>query len=312
MKSIKDTMQELSYKDRMETEYEKFKATVLNDQDVKEFLDQNRPLLNRKIFDRALLKMYEYHNQSKECSKCPSLGECFNIMPGYQAHLTLKNKVSIELDYRRCPTKVLADLQKEKGNKIKSVYIPSNLLKASFIDIYEEDDYRFQIKQEVWSFLKNYTSNKKVKGFYIHGGFGVGKTYILCAVANELADKEIESMIMYFPEFIRELKSVMTNESAFNKKLDSAKKTPVLMFDDIGAESMTSWMRDEILGPILQYRMLEELPTFFTSNLNLDELLRHYTHSQKGEEEGIKAQRILERIRFLSSEIELVDINHRK
>jgi primosomal protein DnaI len=311
MKSIKDTMNQLSYPERMETEYEKFKAIVVNDPDVKVFLDQHRPFLNRKIFDRGLLKMYEFHNQSKECSKCPSLGECVNMIPGYQPQLLLKNKESIELDYHRCPSKVLADSQKEKEQKIKSVYIPSNLLSASFMDIYEDDEYRYQIKQKVWTFLKSYNSNKKTKGFYIHGGFGVGKTYILCAIANELAEKNTESMIMYFPEFIRELKSVMSNEGSFNKKLDSAKKVPVLMFDDIGAESMTSWMRDEILGPILQYRMLENLPTFFTSNLNFDELLRHYTYSQKGEEEGIKAQRILERIKYLSSEIELVDINHR-
>ncbi len=312
MKSIKDTMQQLPYKERMEQEYEKFKSVVIEDPKVKEFLEQNSPFLNRKIFDRGLLKMYEYHNQSKECSNCKSLQACVNMIPGYEAHLVLRNKESIELDYRRCSNKVLSDLQKEKEKKIKSVYIPSNLLKASFMDIYEDDDYRYQIKQKVWSFLKNYSKDQKLKGFYIHGGFGVGKTYILCAIANELADKDIESMIMYFPEFIRELKSVMTQESAFNEKLETAKKTPVLMFDDIGAESMTSWMRDEILGPILQYRMLEELPTFFTSNLNLDELLRHYTYSQKGEEEGIKAQRILERIKFLSNEIELVDINHRR
>lgn len=295
----------------MEEQYEKFKDIVLNDPDIKDFLDQNRAFLNRKIFDRGLLKMYEYHTQSKECAKCPSLAECVNMVPGYQPHLVLKNKQAIDLDYQQCPSKVLADLQKEKKNKIKSVYIPSNLLNASFMDIYEDDDYRRQIKQQIWSFLKTYKTNKKTKGFFIHGGFGVGKTFILCAIANELAEDNTESLIMYFPEFIRELKSVMNNEGAFNEKLETAKKIPVLMFDDIGAESMTSWMRDEILGPILQYRMLEDLPTFFTSNLNLDELLRHYTYSQKGEEEGIKAQRILERIKYLAEEIELVDVNHR-
>ncbi|MBM6617508.1 primosomal protein DnaI [Bacillus suaedaesalsae] len=311
MKSIKDALNQMSYPKRMEEQYEKFKDIVLNDPDIKVFLDQNRPFLNRKIFDSGLLKMYEYHTQSKECANCPSLSECVNMVPGYHPQLVLKNKQSIELDYQQCPSKVLAEIQKEKKNKIKSVYIPSNLLNATFMDIYEDDEYRYQIKQQIWSFLKSYKSNKNTKGFYIHGGFGVGKTYILCAIANELAEENTESMIMYFPEFIRELKSVMSNEGAFNNKLEAAKKVPVLMFDDIGAESMTSWMRDEILGPILQYRMLEKLPTFFTSNLNLDELLRHYTYSQKGEEEGIKAKRILERVKFLTEEIELVDINRR-
>ena len=38
---------------------------------------------------------------------------------------------------------------------------------------------------------------------------------------------------------------------------------PVLILDDIGSEMNTQWVRDEVLGPILQFRMLEELPTFF-------------------------------------------------
>ena len=42
------------------------------------------------------------------------------------------------------------------------------------------------------------------------------------------------------------------------------------MLDDIGSESMTSWMRDEVLGRILNYRMHKGLPTFFTSNNNYD------------------------------------------
>lgn len=312
MKSIKDTLNDFSNRGRFEAEYERFKETVLSDPYVKDFLEQNRAFLNRKIFDQGMLKLYEFSTASKECQDCPNLGECKNMIKGYHPHLYLKDKQSIEIEYSKCPSKVYTDLQKEKQNKIKSVYIPSDLLQASIHDIYEDDEIRFRIKQLVWEFIESYGEKQQVKGLYISGGFGVGKTFILCAIANELASlKNTESMIVYFPEFIRELKGVMGSDDLFNKKLDAAKKTPVLMLDDIGAESMTSWMRDEILGPILQHRMMERLPTFFSSNLSMKELLRHYTYSQKGEEEGIKAQRIMERIRYLASEIELIDENRR-
>ena len=36
------------------------------------------------------------------------------------------------------------------------------------------------------------------------------------------------------------------------------------MIDDIGAESMTSWIRDDVLSVILQYRMQEQLVTTFS------------------------------------------------
>lgn len=51
------------------------------------------------------------------------------------------------------------------------------------------------------------------------------------------------------------------------EKLDAVKRSPILMIDDIGADAMSSWIRDEVFGVILQYRMQEQLPTFFSSNL---------------------------------------------
>lgn len=84
------------------------------------------------------------------------------------------------------------------------------------------------------------------------------------------------------------------------------------MLDDIGAEAMTAWTRDEVLGAILQFRMQEELPTFFSSNYNMKQLEAHLTFTQNGMEEQLKARRIMERIRFLSKEVPLEGKNRRK
>ena len=54
--------------------------------------------------------------------------------------------------------------------------------------------------------------------------------------------------------------------------VDDIKLAEVLVLDDIGAEQSTPWVRDEILQVILQYRMQEDLPTFFTSNFNFQDL----------------------------------------
>jgi primosomal protein DnaI len=106
-------------------------------------------------------------------------------------------------------------------------------------------------------------------------------------------------MIVYVPELLREMKSSIA-DSTLNEKIEALKREPILMLDDIGAEAVSSWTRDEVLGPILQFRMLESLPTFFTSNFNFPELEHHLTYSQRGEEEKMKARRIMERIRSLS------------
>jgi len=74
---------------------------------------------------------------------------------------------------------------------------------------------------------------------------------------------------------------------------------------------MSSWIRDEVFGVILQYRMQEQLPTFFSSNFTMNELEQHLTVTQRGDEEPLKAKRIMERIRYLTKEIEMTGRNRR-
>jgi primosomal protein DnaI len=89
------------------------------------------------------------------------------------------------------------------------------------------------------------------------------------------------------------------------------KRIDLLLIDDIGAESTSSWGRAEILGPTLQYRMQEQLPTFFTSNLNKESLEEHLASSKDGVE-VIKARRIIERINQLTDNITMISKNLRK
>ena len=61
----------------------------------------------------------------------------------------------------------------------------------------------------------------------------------------------------------------------------------------------------------MQYRMDNRLATFFTSNLTLNELEEHFI-IKNNDEEKVKARRIMERIKFLTNNMELIDENRRK
>ena len=58
--------------------------------------------------------------------------------------------------------------------------------------------------------------------------------------------------------------------------------------------------------------MQMELPTFFSSNFTMDELEKHLAVDVKGDQEPLKAKRIMERIRFLSREVTVVGDNLRQ
>ena len=74
--------------------------------------------------------------------------------------------------------------------------------------------------------------------------------------------------------------SHVVNEKMNGNFYEYIKNIPYLLIDDIGAENVTAWGRDEILGTLLQHRMNENLTTFFTSNLTIEELESHLAVSQ--------------------------------
>jgi primosomal protein DnaI len=105
--------------------------------------------------------------------------------------------------------------------------------------------------------------------------------------------------MVHFPALVEELRSSFKDSFGQDphSKIEALKKTQVLILDDIGAESLTPWIRDDVLAVVLQYRMTEKLPTIYTSNMTLDELEEHFSHTAKGGLDILKAKRLMERIR---------------
>ncbi|MEH7303770.1 primosomal protein DnaI [Neobacillus drentensis] len=308
MEKINQTLKRLASQGNFQKRYEEMRRATLENPDIIEFIGKNQDVLTKEIIDKSLGKLYEYTNQSKECEKCESLDGCINMMKGFHPELVLSRNF-IDIRYERCPRKKRYDEKRKNESLIKSLYVPKDILNAT-IDEFIHDDERIEAFSHALGFINNFKQGIPTKGLYFYGEFGVGKSYLLGAVANKLAQKQISSMIVYVPELLREMKSSIA-DSSLNEKIEALKKEPILMLDDIGAESMSSWTRDEVLGPILQFRMLESLPTFFTSNFNFNQLEHHLTYSQRGEEEKMKARRIMERIRSLSEPVRVDGPNRR-
>ena len=175
-------------------------------------------------------------------------------------------------------------------------------------DIDINDKNRVKVIKWLKNFYDKYDEGKSMKGLFLHGNFGCGKTFLISCLLNELHIKKNASIeIVYFPEALRTLKD---DWDLFADKMDNYQKVDLLLIDDIGAEKVTDWGRDEVLGTILQSRMNDKLPTFFTSNLNIDELEDHLRG--KSSSDVVKARRIIERIKQLSEDMEMISENRRK
>ncbi|GGF06372.1 primosomal protein DnaI [Halobacillus andaensis] len=288
--------------------FNQMKQQVLQDREVKELIASN-PALTEEAVDRQLIKFYEFQSQSKNCEKCPSREKCINILEGYTPEPTVVGS-ELKLMYNKCPRERKLEQKRKQESLINSLHMPREILEASSERLDLSDTDRTEAVAKTVQYLEGITDELPSKGLYFHGPFGVGKTYFLGVIANSLSEKNISSMLIYMPEFVREMKNSIKDDS-MNSKIEAFKTTPVLMLDDIGAESQSAWFRDEVLGSILQYRMMERLPVFFTSNYNLKELEQIFTTSNRGDVEQVKAQRITERIRQLSDLIKVDGKNRR-
>ena len=244
------------------------------------------------------------------CKKCKNIHECKNSYTGHVYYPNLLND-NLVFDYVPCKYQKALEEQNKYKNNIYLFEVPKEIKEASMKNIDLENADRFEIIKWLKKFLDNYQKRSGMKGLYLTGNFGCGKTYLVSAALNELAKKNHQIAIIYYPEFLRSLKESFGDSETYNEKFRLAKNVEILLLDDIGAETMTEWSRDEVLGNILQHRMQEGLTTFFTSNLTITELEEHFGVSAKGIEK-VKAKRIIERINQLAIEMTLVSENKRK
>ncbi|MDM5200037.1 primosomal protein DnaI [Fictibacillus enclensis] len=297
MESITDAVKKMEGYDQLRRQLDRIKQQVLQDPYVASFMEAN-PRINEVNLEKGLTKLYEYSKERHQCANCPGLERCPNLMQGYQPVLTAE-KNQIDIFYEKCFLKKQDEKQKSMTALIKSYFIPKDILKASFDRLHSIDQDRKEAIGAAAEFVKKVAAGEECKGIYFYGKFGVGKTYLLGAIANRLAERQIPSLLVHTPEFLREMKNSLSDGS-FNEKMELLKTVPVLMLDDIGAENMTNWVRDEIIGVILQYRMMERLPTLYSSNYDFSMLEEHFSYSQKGGLEEAKGKRIMERIRHLT------------
>lgn len=309
MKPIQTSLQRwIQDNETFQQRHETMKREILTHPQIVEFLNEH-PQITEKEIDKRLNKLYEYMTQSIRCDKCQNYESCKNMLQGYSPILQYVNN-EIHLAYEKCENHLQFEKKAERQQLIQSIYMPKEILNAR-IEHIEIDAHRTEAIKQITIFLDEAERSLPNKGLFFSGPFGVGKTYLLGAIANRLQQFNISSMLIYMPEFVREIRAAI-QDNTVQEKINLFKQADVLMLDDIGAETLSAWFRDEVLGSILQYRMMEELPVFFTSNYTMDQLERILATSTKGEVERVKAGRIMERIKQVSKEVKVAGQNRRK
>ena len=296
-------MEKLSLSNKAEIE-KKLKSNYKNALKKPEFVALVKKVkLSEEEIVKNVTKFETTLDELNNCKNCKGLYQCKNSLEG---HVFFPKNINDKAVFTYIPCKYLKKAQEANDNKETNNKIIEN---ARMKDIDVTDKNRIKLIKWIKNFYDNYEPYKSMKGLYLHGTFGSGKTFLLSALFNELKIKKHANFeIVYFPELLRNLKD---NFSLVEDKISYLENVDILLLDDIGAENVTGWGRDEILGTILQARMNNAMPTFFTSNLNIEELETHLSLT-KNSEDLVKARRIIERIKQLTEDLELISVNRRK
>lgn len=261
--------------------------------------------LKEEYPDRDLKKskkseLYNYTLHCTNCKSCPGLEGCQNEFPGHRLVPEPDPLFHELLNFRLLPCQLQQAVMKQQKIKqmIKSHHMPVSIAESSF-DNLDVDTQRQAAITECMKFCLDFNQNETVKGLYLYGNMGVGKSRIAGAIAHELAQRGVAVALVYVPDFLEEVKDAISSNTV-SQKLDAIRDVDVLILDDIGAEPLTTWTRDEVLGPVLQRRM-ERKTTLYTSNLTMSELERHLTNVKDFDKMDLqqhkkKAARIMERI----------------
>ena len=299
MKSVQDKLSQAT--NPSPKSYQQLYQEIVSDTEVAAFIKKEG--LTQKEITLSISKFLEYISQRDLFVK---QDEAY-IAKGYQPVLVM-NEGYADVSYLE--TEELVEYRRLEAikNRIQLINMPASLKNVTVADIDKNDENRVEVMLAITDFVKRF--EEKPKGLYIYGNFGIGKSYLMAYLANLLSKTYLQSTTMlHYPTFVVNIKNAIKDGSV-KERIDEIKLAQVLVLDDIGAEQHSPWVRDDVLQVILQYRMQENLPTFFTSNFSFDDLERHFASGKSGDETW-QAKRVMERIRYLARDLHLKGNNRR-
>jgi len=120
--------------------------------------------------------------------------------------------------------------------------------------------------EQAYNSAKNFATT--LKGWLLLlGRYGSGKTHLAAAIANQAVSMGVSTLFLTVPDLLDWLRFSYSDEAetSFEQRFDEIRNIPLLIMDDFGTQSASSWAQEKLFQ-ILNYRYINQLATVITSN----------------------------------------------
>ncbi|CDR31159.1 Primosomal protein DnaI [Acholeplasma oculi] len=248
---------------------------------IRSIVEKDNELNKMNIQDQDLLVAFQYIMQRDQ-----------NDLKDFYPKLVLKPYAHIA--YIPTKEKVMYDSTRKLRSYLEIFESDIYISDATLDDFIIEDD----IHEKAIKYAKSLIHKKDTfyKGLFLVGPYGSGKSYLLSGLANDLTKSGVDVVYVFVPDLIRSIKTSIGSDM-LEKKINILKRADCLILDDLGGENLSVWFRDEVLLPILHYRLNAKLPVHISSNLFYTKLADALKTEK---EDSVKVMRIIKRIQDLT------------
>lgn len=285
----------LSFNKEIENTRKRSLQELIQRQDIREFVEKNH--LTQKALEDAWVDLLAYVDDHEPCLNCHGIHECPKMNKGQQ--ITISYDSYVHRDVCSC----IYGLEKHENDQLLSHYHYNNMsTRLALTNINDVSNKEIKNKKNyiLTRQLIDYVNKPQTKGFLVCGG--PNRTRIMAGMMNALARRGYEVGLCHVPTLMSDVKASF-NSNEDTSLVDLVKNIPYLLLDSVGEENVTNWSRDEVLAMILDYRILNELPTFMTSAYGFEDLETIYMNKYNDKREQLRAKNIVSKMKALCCEI---------
>ena len=176
-----------------ETSFKKFiSEKVLSDAEIVKFIRDNN--FSNSDIEVNLEKFYQFYI---------SKDKLLNIE--HRPKLVCNDK-EVNIVYQETDEYKQRVENQKTSNRIKTEFIPKRVLTYTF-DNLSKNSKKAKLAIEIINNCMSILNKKSTRGVYVYGPTGTGKTYLMGCIYNYFKQNGKEPAILYYPEFIRKIKS---------------------------------------------------------------------------------------------------------